>query len=154
MNVKEEKENIEEVAEKEQEIENKKRPPRFLFFRKLSKFLLKLSVGILSFLIGLSIVIIILSQFYGFRHWAANSILGIVNDGLEAKIEIGDLDFFHLDGIELIDVRMLVAGDTLAYIPRLAVDVQFEMLWDSKAHVNRLIMEKPRIKLLRAMDKS
>ncbi|MDT3739974.1 MAG: translocation/assembly module TamB domain-containing protein [Candidatus Kapabacteria bacterium] len=129
----EKEENINEVVKKTS------------FGRKLLKVLLVL-ILIFTFF---SISLVILSQFRFFRSFALKQILGLVKNELIATIEVDDLTFFNLEGIKLTGARLITDGDTLANIPELILNINYEPLLDQKVRINRLILKNPTIRLLR-----
>ena len=106
----------------------------------------------LFFIISLSLVG--LSQFEGFRHFVAGKVSDLINDNLQAQVSIQDLRFTGLLGLELEGVLMETAGDTLAYIPRLELNAEIEPLLNNKILVNRLVLHDPVIKLMRSAKDS
>jgi|GEM_PF-5750992 len=123
----------------------KKRKKRFgLFFR-----LVTLTLGLV---VLIPVSLYFLSMNDSFRQWAVQNIVAIVNDNLEAKIEVGDIDFFDPEGLRLKEVYVLAANDTLAGISDILIDFQAQPLLDSKAIVNTLEISNGTIKLLRDRD--
>lgn len=115
------------------------------FTQRSLKALLYLILLFAFFSIGL----VVLAQFKFFRNFALGQILGIVNQSLIAKIEADDLTFWNPDGIKIFGARLLTDGDTLAYVPELILNVNYEDLLNQKVTVNKLILNKPDIRLLR-----
>ncbi len=115
------------------------------FGKKILKGILYLFL-ILAFF---SISLIILAQFRFFRNFALENILKIVNKELIAKIEIDDLTFSHLAGIQLYGVRLITDNDTLANVPELIIDANLYDLLNQKVSINSIILKNPDIRLLR-----
>ncbi len=133
---------LEEKAPPE-EPEKKKR--RFGLFYKLMG-------GTIALLVLLPVSLYFLSMNDGFRQWAIGKIVEFVNDSLEGEIEVGDIDFFDKDGIRFSDVVVHAAGDTLASIPDMLVDVKARDILDNKVLANRIEINNARIKIIRDMD--
>jgi hypothetical protein len=115
----------------------------------LGKKLLKGILYLFLFFTFISILLVILAQFRFFRNFALENTLKFVNNELIAKIEIDDLTFFDVQGIHFYGVRLIADGDTLANVPELIIDVNYELLFDQKVTVNRVIFKNPTIRLLR-----
>ncbi|MCW5885213.1 MAG: hypothetical protein KIT33_09610 [Candidatus Kapabacteria bacterium] len=77
-----------------------------------------------------------------------------MNKELVADIEIDDISLWNPSGIKLYGVRLITAGDTLANVPVLTVNINYEPLLENKIIVNRLILDKPKIRILRSMQDS
>lgn len=117
-------------------------------WRKVYKTMLWAFVWLIIF----SILLIVLSQMFWFRSWITGIALDIANNELQAKIELYDLKINPFKGIEVEELCLLAAGDTIAYIPKAEIDIDLADLFDSKINIGRAVFESPRFKLLGSKD--
>lgn len=144
-NINQQDPNQESDSNQDQAEEPKKKKRRFGLFYKL----MGITFGLIV-LIPLSLYFLSMNE--GFREWAIQQILGYVNEGLEGKIEVGDIDFFDPEGIRFEEVVVHAGGDTLANIPDMLVDIKARDLFDNKVLANRIELNGARIKLIRDME--
>lgn len=71
-----------------------------------------------------------------------------------ADINIEDISFSNPLGIEFVKVSVVTAGDTLAFVNSLIVDLDIMGLTRGKATIQNLILNEPKIKLLRSNQDS
>ena len=141
------------MTETTEQKDNKSNKPKG-FWKKFFRFVKKtVFYGLISFVI-LSLALIILSQFYFFRSYVTDIALSYVNGSLEGKLEADDLKINPFRGIELTEARLLAAGDTIAYIPKVTVDIDFWELTSGKIDISSIYLDKPVIKLLRSRSDS
>ncbi|GAB5464967.1 MAG: hypothetical protein Kapaf2KO_04030 [Candidatus Kapaibacteriales bacterium] len=129
---------------KSKEKEKKKRRPFVFFF----KFLF----GFLGVLLLIPVSLYFLNMNEDFRKRALEKIVNVVNENLAGTISVDDIDFFDKDGIRFKGVMVKAAGDTLANIPEMLVDVTYRDLLDNKVHSRRVTLTNPKIKLIRGLD--
>lgn len=119
-------------------------------FTRIFRFLLKSVFFFIILLLLISVALIGLSQFKSFRSFLASQATKVINNSLLADVSIEDIRFTGLLGLELENVMMITAGDTLAYIPKLKVNAQIEPIFKNRIVVNHLILYNPTIKILRS----
>ena len=139
---------ISENIEIKQE-EPKKEKERAKFFARTMKFLAWLFICIVTFFATVTFVLFILFQFSGFRAWVLEYGLTFANENLKAKIEIEDIRFRSVLGLELKNVRLLAAGDTLVSSQRVYLDIDIWGLLHNKINIRSLYLDTPKIKFLR-----
>lgn len=84
----------------------------------------------------------------------ANQVVKILNNELKGQLELDKIIFHNYNDIELVNARLLVSGDTLAFIPQLKLKFRLRNLLTNDISVRYLKLYKPRIKLLRLNDSS
>lgn len=131
------------------EKENKKRRSLIWFLRSIGIFISKAVFFLFSVVFLTLLSFLILFQFSWFRGPVIDLGLGITDSALEAKIELEDLRFDLFNGIELHEVKLITAGDTLANVEKISIDLNFLALFDGKISVNDMLLKKPVIRLLR-----
>lgn len=107
---------------------------------------------VLLFVIVLLISINFLPKSKFFQDFAGEQITNILEDQLKAQTKIGSIFFDKLGYLELNQVFVITAGDTLAYIPKVIVDVDLWEFFDKKIEINQLSLENPHIKMIRSLD--
>ena len=132
--------------------DNKKRNKITNILSRIVKIILKLIMYLFLFIIIFSVSIYVLFQFDGFRNWASSQISAIVSDQLIADIEFEDIHINLFKGIGLDKVSMITAGDTLAKMDNLYLAFQIRPFLDNHILVTNLILENPKVKLLRSKD--
>ncbi len=120
----------------------------------LLKLMLKISAGIMIFIIIFSLSLYILFQFEGFRGWVSGHISSIVSNQLEAKLEFEDIHISLFKGLGLDNVRMITAGDTLAQMNNLYITFQIKPFFSDHILITNLTLDKPIVKLLKSKDGS
>lgn len=133
------------TSEKENINKNKSRIWKF-FRRTLLLFI--------AFLAVLSFALIIIAQTESFRRSALQTVLGVVNSFLIGKVELQDIYFNPAGGLELLELRILAGGDTVAYIRKTAIDIDYFPLFDENVMVRGIELVNPRIKILRSLQDS
>ncbi|MCK5741110.1 MAG: hypothetical protein KAH48_02745, partial [Chlorobi bacterium] len=142
--------NIEE-EEKEPEADVIQTSPKAKagFFKRAFRLVFKSAIFLLLFLLLTSVAIIILSYSEGFRSWSSEIILDKVNSSIEGEIEFSDIRINPFEGIELDEVRIMAAGDTVLYCKQITVNLQIKPILDESLMISKIILDSPRIKLLR-----
>ena len=110
--------------------------------------------SILIICMFLILFIVIISYSSSVRHYFLNKITDVVNEFLIADVEISDIHIIKFNGIALQHVRVITAGDTLAYIPEIEININFEKIFLGIIDVNFIQLQAPRIKLLRSFQDS
>ncbi len=124
--------------------------PNKNFAKKLGKLLLYL---VLIFVI-FSFALYFFTKTDAFREWASEFISDQVNSALEADVYFSDFQLNGFLGLELNNVIMISAGDTLARIRKISVDFDPYKLLDNELDIHRVSLNNPRIRLLRSNDLS
>lgn len=120
------------------------------FSKKLFKWLKRVVLIFLVFLVILSITLTIVFNTESFRRSFIAEITKLINNELIGKVEIEDLYFINLNKIKVKGFRLLAAGDTVASANEVIVDIYYEPLLSSKIKLNELTLNSPNIKLLRS----
>ncbi|MFA6569946.1 MAG: hypothetical protein WCT77_01780 [Bacteroidota bacterium] len=124
--------------------------PRQTLPRRLFKYFYRTVLLIIIFFIVISVAFVLLSQTKGFRQWLSGIALNIANNELVGKVYFSDLRINPFKGaIEIDDVVLTAANDTLLKCPQILVDLDIEKLFNSHVFVKRLTFDSPRIKLIR-----
>jgi len=143
--------------EKKEHIETKdkeEKKKKSLLTRFLRTFL-KVSLIAIALLFILSLSFIGLSQTEGFRRWLSGYLLELVNNELEGKLEFSDVILNPFKGgLELKNVCLTAAGDTVVYCKDIVVNFNIKPLFSEKAKVNYIYLESPIIKLIRSKTDS
>lgn len=137
--------NLETTPETEPALKGRKNS----FFRKVRKFIFRTIGIIIALLLLISISFILLSQTKGFRQWFSGFVLDIVNNELDARISVSDIIIQPFRGIEVDDLRIITAGDTLAYIPKLHIKYAASMLLKETIRLHKIEIDNPSVKLIR-----
>ncbi|MCK5742785.1 MAG: AsmA family protein, partial [Chlorobi bacterium] len=148
--------NIEE-EENQPEAEVAQTPPKAKagFFKRAFRFVFKSAIFLLLFLLLTSVAIVILSYSEGFRSWSSEIILDKVNSSIEGEIEFSDIRINPFEGVELDNIRIMAAGDTVLYCKQVTVSLQIKPIFDESLMISKIMLDSPRIKLLRsAVDSS
>ena len=119
------------------------------FWGKTRKWIFRLILIALLFMVISSASFMILVQYKGFRSWLSDLVLNIINKELVARVEISDIKINPFRGIEVYDIKLITDGDTLAFIPKLDVKFSTSMLLENVIMVRELTIDNPRIKLIR-----
>ncbi len=106
------------------------------------------TVGFITILLG-SVAMYFVSQTDWFRDMVRDKVLAFANDNLAGRLEFSRIGGNVLSGLIFEDLRLLAAGDTLLYTKRLTVRYDLEPLLRQTIAVNQVLLEQPRIKLLR-----
>lgn len=123
----------------------KKKKRRWLLYIFIFFFLIISSIGITIYL---------LPRVEFLQRELANQVVKILNNELKGQLEVDKIIFHNYNDLELINSRLLVAGDTLAYIPQLKLKFRLRNLFTNDISVRYFKLYKPRIKLLRLQDSS
>jgi hypothetical protein len=115
--------------------------------RKLAKRLL-LCFTILILLLATFCFLLSIST--PFRQFTLRQALNLSHQFLTADVQIKDIRFNRLQGISIDGIRVITAGDTLADIEQMVVDVDFESLLSDNIVINYVEMINPRVKLMRS----
>lgn len=115
-------------------------------FKRIFSFIAKSMLSIAMLLI---LLVVIISYSPSIRHYLLNKITNVVNEYLIADIEIDDIHILNFNGIALQHIRVMTAGDTLAYIPEIEANINFESLFSGVIDLNYVKLNSPNIKLLR-----
>ncbi len=116
---------------------------------KIFRWVRNIFILIILFIFITTVSLYFLAQTHTFRKFVLDFATDIINNELIAKVEIGDLRFSLTKGIRLSNVKLITAGDTLANIPELSLQIDYEALFNSKVLVRNVILTNPHIKLLR-----
>jgi len=73
---------------------------------------------------------------------------------LLAKIEIKDIHLIGVGGIKLDEVRLITQTDTLANVNSILIDFSLKSLLKNKIFVSKIVLNEPRIQLLRRKSDS
>jgi hypothetical protein len=131
--------------------DKEERKKGFLFyFFKVLKTIAWVFGGFIGLILIFLISFVLLYQFEGPRHWFNNRALDIVNAGLEGKIEVADIYINPFSYVDIKGLRVLAAGDTVAYVYHAHVTFNPGALLGSKALVYNAVLDSPRIKMLRS----
>src|SRR5690606_4693779 len=82
----------------------------------------------------------------------ASQIVYFLNNELKGQLELDKVVFKSYNELELHNARLLVAGDTLANIPKLELKFRLRNLFNKKISIRYLTLHKPTIKILRSKD--
>ncbi|MBI5323714.1 MAG: hypothetical protein HZB41_00255 [Ignavibacteriae bacterium] len=135
----------ENIVKKPKEEKKKKS----LFTRFLRTFI-KVCLVVIALFFIISLTFIGLSQTEGFRHWLSGYLLELVNNELDGKLEFSDVILNPFKGgLELKNVCLTAAGDTVVYCRDVVVNFNIRPLLLKKAKVNYIYLESPKIKLIR-----
>jgi len=118
-------------------------------WKRAGKFIFRLALYIVLFLLFISAGIYISLQFDSVQNKVKSIALNEVNKILIADIEVDRLDFKLFGIVRLYGVRMMTAGDTLASIDRIYINPDYWKLLDGKIIIRKLVLDSPNIKLLR-----
>jgi hypothetical protein len=118
------------------------------FFR-LRKYILRFAIFLLLFFTIISAAFVGLSQSKWFRTTFYGWVLNIVNDQLEGKIEASDIKIMPFDGIQIWDLRLLAAGDTLAYASKVHISYSFSPILSNYLYIKSVELVNPSIKLIK-----
>ncbi len=121
---------------------------------KIKRFLFLLTYIVLSILVGVSLFIVLLSYNSNFRQYIISQITNIVNTQLLAKIEIKDIHLIGVGGIKFDEVRLITQTDTLAEVNSILIDFSLKSLLKNKIYVSKIVLNEPRIQLLRRKSDS
>lgn len=102
-----------------------------LYFGKFLKFLIAGSTISIVFLL-------ILSQFYSFRHWIISNLLYIASKELDASLAIDDLKFGRNGSLVFDKITLFNSNDTIAKIEKLELDISLLDLIDNRIKINYL----------------
>ncbi len=116
-------------------------------WRKVLGFLLKAFLGLIA---GTMLFIAGLSFSAPFRKFVLSKVAAVANNFFVADFEIQDIHFHTLNGIVLQEVRIITAGDTLAYIPEIEININYEKIFINIIDIDFIKLKSPRIKLLRS----
>src|SRR6185295_10941326 len=86
------------------------------------------------------------------RQFILNKIINYVNEELNGKLKIEDINFFNPLGIELKNVTLTVANDTILSTKSILVDLEFKKLLNNKISIHKLEILNPKIKLIAIND--
>lgn len=118
--------------------------------RSLLRILLKIAMICISFLLVLSVVIVIIIQTQSFRSWLAVQISSIVNESIQGELSFSGLDVGLFPGhISLYDVLITVEKDTMVYSEKIVVDFFIEPLLSNKVIANNVSLKKPILRFYR-----
>lgn len=130
------------------ENKNKKKKKwykRWLLFIFLFFFIILSSIGITLYLIP---------RVEFLQRGLAQQIVKFLNNELQGQLELDKIIFHNYNELELRNARLLVAGDTLASIPKLELKFRFRNLLNKNISVRYLTLHNPTIKMLRLKDGS
>jgi hypothetical protein len=143
---------MKKTEEKEQENERKPLWKRVLFF--FGRLLRRTVIGIVLFVVFISVSVILVTQTESFRRWATPFLQNFLNEQLEGRVEFSDIEINLLRGLTLHDVRLLAAGDTVLVTREISIGYDLERFLNKEIYVSHLTLESPRIKILRNKDSS
>lgn len=99
--------------------------------------------------VALLLLLLVYAHTPGCKRRVIGLALDFLNKELKGKVEIRDINFISIRGVEFFDVRLLAAGDTVAYIPKLAVAPDLRSLFGEKIKIYNLVLDRPVLKMLR-----
>jgi hypothetical protein len=142
-------------TEEQETFENHDRKKKGFWLRikrNFYPFLLILS----SFIVILTITLMLLTKAQWFRYWVSGLIFTVVNNELQegAKFEFKDIQFSYLLGIKLKDVSVTYKGDTIIYSKDLFAGIKISPLFRSKIVVNEITLGSPKINFYKTLSDS
>ena len=143
---------MENLENKDAPIERKPLWKRVLFF--IGRFIRRTVIGLLLFLIFISVSVVLVTQTESFRRWATPFLQNFLNDQLQGHVEFSDIEINLLRGLTLHDVRLIASGDTVLVTREISIGYDLEQFLNKKIYVSHLTIESPRIKILRSKDSS
>ncbi|MBI3258262.1 MAG: hypothetical protein HYZ54_02095 [Ignavibacteriae bacterium] len=141
---------MENLENKDTPIKRKPLWKRVLFF--IGRFVKRTVIGLLLFLIFISVSVILVTQTESFRRWATPFLQNFLNDQLQGHVEFSDIEINLLRGLTLHDVRLIASGDTVLVTREISIGYDLEQFLNKKIYVSHLTIESPRIKILRSRD--
>ena len=132
----------------------KQKPLLLKVLLSIFKYSIKITFIILIFVIILSSSLIVLTQFQFFRQWLSGFVIDYINENLTAKVEFSDITLNPFRGIELKDIRLIAAGDTVLSAKSIFIDPDLYAILDGKFVINSIYLDNPRIKLLKSLTDS
>jgi hypothetical protein len=118
-------------------------------FKMIRKGILKTVLFLLAFVVIVSLSFIFLSQTSVFRGWFYGLVLEKINENLDGRIEAADIKISPFEGLKIRDLRIISAGDTLAFVKKITVRYSFTPLFDNYLYIKSVTIDNPKIKLLR-----
>ncbi len=105
------------------------------------------------FILGtISITIYLIPRVEYLQREFANQIVKLLNNELKGQLELDKIIFHSYNDIELQNARLIVAGDTLANIPKLNLKFKLRNILKKDISVRYLTLHNPTFKLLRLKD--
>ncbi len=141
---------MENLENKDAQPERKPLWKRVLFF--IGRFIRRTVIGLLLFLLFISVSVILVTQTESFRRWATPFLQNFLNDQLEGRVEFSDIEINLLRGLTLHDVRLMASGDTILVTREISIGYDLEQFLSKRIYVSHLTIETPRIKILRSKD--
>lgn len=133
------------------EVSKKSDNKKCILFRKIMSFGIKCVV---IFAILAAIFLVVLSNSQSARQYFIGKLTDIANNFLIADVKLNDIHLLGLNGIALQEVQIITANDTLASIPEIEINLNFEEIFRGNIDINYLKLKSPRIKLLRSLKDS
>ncbi len=143
------KNNIEPDDRVEDTAEQTNEPGKKSGFARFRKILLRFAVFILLIFTIISAAFIGLSQSKWFRATFYGWVLNVVNNQLEGRIEVSDIKILPFEGIQIWDLRLLAAGDTLAFVDRVQIKYSFSPILSNYLYIKSIELDNPSIKLIK-----
>ncbi len=143
---------MENIENKDAQIERKPLWKRLVFF--IGRFVRRTVIGILLFIVFISVSVILVTQTESFRRWATPFLQDFLNDQLQGRVEFSDVGINLLRGLILRDVRLMADGDTVLVTREISIGYDLERFLNKQIYVTHLTLESPRIKILRNKDSS
>ncbi len=126
--------------------------------KKKRSFLKRLLSGFVLFVLFIAIVVSLFITFLAyntsFRQTVITKVMGIVNTQLTAQVEVGDIHLIGFGGFKLDNVKLITTGDTLAVVDEIIGHIAIAPILDNHIQVSKLILNNPRIMLLRRKSDS
>lgn len=118
---------------------------RLMMFALITLFILAFSLGISGYFI---------TQTEWFHKWTAEKLESTLRKELVAKIELSSLRLNIFSGLEADSVRIITQGDTVLSANKLLLKYELKPLLIHRIVVSGIVLENPRIKLLRSQSDS
>ncbi len=109
-------------------------------------------IGLLLMTVSMVMLTFLALQTPPVREWLRNFIIETANNTLAAKVEFSDFGGNLIGGVTFDDVRIIAAGDTVLSAKLLTIRYDLQALLTQSIVINRIALEEPIIKILRASD--
>lgn len=110
-----------------------------------------ITLGVILFLL---LAVVGISQTSFFRNWLKNRIVSRVNQRLNGQLSIVRLDGNLFTNVQLNGILLAVHNDTLAYVPRLSIDISPSRLLHRELQIDSISIDSPYCKLVQNQDSS
>ena len=119
---------------------------------KIAKVVSKTGVLLVSILAFLGVLIIAVTQLQSFRAWAVERGLDAVNEVLQGRLDVEDIDGDLVTGISVKGIELQAGGTTVVRVPRVSIKYELLPILESRKVGASLIIHKPEILLQRGEE--